>query len=58
MPLNISTWEADLCEFEAFLVYIVSSRTVRTIAQRNPVLKNKTKQKANMVKCMYDLNSG
>jgi hypothetical protein len=34
-----------LCEFEASLVYTVSSRTVRTI-QRNPVFKtNKQKRK-------------
>ena len=35
---NPSTWEA-----EASLVYTVSSRTARA-TQRNPVLKNKTKQ--------------
>jgi hypothetical protein len=34
----------DLCEFEASLVYRVSSRIARA-TQRNPVLKNKTKQK-------------
>jgi hypothetical protein len=34
-----------ISEFEASLVYRVSSRTARA-AQRNPVLKNKTKQKA------------
>jgi hypothetical protein len=35
----------QISEFEASLVYRVSSRTVRAI-QRNPVLKNKkTKQK-------------
>jgi hypothetical protein len=33
----------QISEFEASLVYRVSSRTARTI-QRNPVLKNKTKQ--------------
>jgi hypothetical protein len=32
-----------ISEFEASLVYKVSSRTARAI-QRNPVLKNKTKQ--------------
>jgi hypothetical protein len=32
-----------ISEFEASLVYRVSSRTVRA-TQRNPVLKNKTKQ--------------
>jgi capsid protein len=36
--------QVDLCEFEASLVYRVSSRTARA-TQRNPVLKNKTKQK-------------
>jgi hypothetical protein len=35
-----SRWISD---FEASLVYKVSSRTARAI-QRNPVLKNKTKQ--------------
>jgi hypothetical protein len=35
-------WSAS--EFEASLVYKVSSRTARAI-QRNPVSKNKTKQK-------------
>jgi hypothetical protein len=33
----------QISEFEASLVYRVSSRTARAI-QRNPVLKNKTKQ--------------
>jgi hypothetical protein len=33
----------QISEFEASLVYKVSSRTARAI-QRNPVLKNKTKQ--------------
>jgi hypothetical protein len=33
----------QISEFEASLVYKVSSRTARTI-QRNPVLKSKTKQ--------------
>ena len=40
--------QADLSELEANLVYIVSSRTAKTITQRNPVFKtktNKTKQK-------------
>jgi hypothetical protein len=42
---NPSTWEAEtVSEFEASLVYSVSSRTARAI-QRNPVSKNKTKQK-------------
>ena len=42
---NPSTWEARggrISEFEASLVYRVSSRTARAI-QRNPVLKNKQK---------------
>ena len=34
----------DLCEFEASLVYRVSSRTARA-TQRSPVSKKKTKQK-------------
>ena len=36
--------QADLSEFEASLVYRVSSRTTRTVTERNPVSKNKTKQ--------------
>ena len=36
--------QVDLWEFEASLVYKVSSRTARAVKQRNPVLKNK-KQK-------------
>ena len=41
----------DLCEFEAGWVYKESSRTIKTIARRNPVLKEtqtneqKTKEK-------------
>jgi hypothetical protein len=44
---NPSTWEAEagwIFEFEAILVYRVSSRTARD-AQRNPVLKNKQTNK-------------
>ena len=33
--------EADLCEFEASLVYRTSSRTARTLTQRNPVSEKK-----------------
>jgi hypothetical protein len=45
---NPSTWEAEAggflsSEFEASLVYRVSSRTARAI-QRNPVSKNKNKK--------------
>ena len=38
---NPGTWEAqtDLCELKISLVYKASSRTVRTVTQRNPVLK-------------------
>jgi hypothetical protein len=36
--------DRQISEFEASLVYKVSSRTARTI-QRNPVLKKKKKQK-------------
>ena len=32
--------QADFCEFEAILVYRVSSRTGSKATQRNPVLKN------------------
>jgi hypothetical protein len=38
---NPSTWEAE--EFEASLVYKVSSRTARAI-QKNPVSKSKKKK--------------
>jgi hypothetical protein len=37
--------QEDLCEFEAGLVYIANSRTVSTVAWRNPVLKNKQANK-------------
>jgi hypothetical protein len=36
---NPSTWEAEAGEFEASLVYRVSSRTAKA-TQRNPVSKN------------------
>ena len=41
----VSLWSfvLDLCEFEASLVYRVSSRTTRA-TKRNPVWKNQTKQ--------------
>jgi hypothetical protein len=32
--------QADLCEFNACLIYRLSSRTTRAVAQRNPVSKN------------------
>ena len=45
---NPSTQEAEqagLCEFETSLVYRMSSRTARSIAQRSPILKeNKTNE--------------
>ena len=42
---NPSTWETGrFSEFEASLVYRMSSRTARAI-QRNPVSKKKQKQK-------------
>ena len=37
--------QVDLCEFKAGLVYRVSSRTVRAVIQRNPVLKNQKQMK-------------
>ena len=37
--------QVDLSEFEASLVYIASSRTARTVKQRNPVLKNQKTNK-------------
>ena len=44
-----STWETevDLYEYQASLVYKVSSRTGSKAAQRNPVSKNKQKEKKN-----------
>ena len=36
--------QVDLNEFEASLFYRVSSRTARTVKQRNPVLKNINKK--------------
>jgi hypothetical protein len=39
----------ELCEFEASLVYKVSSRTARAI-QRNPVSKNQKKKKKSCLK--------
>jgi hypothetical protein len=44
---NPSTWEAEtggISEFEASLVYRVSSRTARA-TQRNPVSENQKKKK-------------
>ena len=34
--------QADLYEFEASLVYRASSRTARSVTQRNPALKKET----------------
>jgi hypothetical protein len=45
MPLIPELGRQRQAEFKASLVYKVSSRTARPI-QRNPVLKNKNKQKA------------
>jgi hypothetical protein len=42
----------DLCEFEASLVYRVSSRTARA-TWRNPVLKNKNKKQTNKHKAVF-----
>jgi hypothetical protein len=35
----------DLCEFEANLIYIANSKTIRAVSQRNPVSKKKKKKK-------------
>ena len=46
--LNPSILEAeagDLCEFEASLVYKASSRTAKTVLQRNPVSKTNKQTK-------------
>ena len=37
--------QADLCEFEASLVYRTSSRTGYKATQRNPVLKNRERER-------------
>jgi hypothetical protein len=42
--LYLQQRQVDLCEFEASLVYRVSSRTARA-TQRNPVSENKNKNK-------------
>jgi hypothetical protein len=39
---NPSTWEAEISEFKASLVYRVSSRTARAV-QGNPVSEKKKK---------------
>jgi hypothetical protein len=43
MPTLGRQRQVELCEFKASLVYRVSSRTAKA-TQRNPFLKNKTKQ--------------
>ena len=35
----------DLCEFEVSLVYRESSRTAKTVTQRNPASKNQKEKK-------------
>ena len=42
----------DLCEFEASLVYVVSSRTAGA-TQRNPVWKNQNQPNSNQKKDGY-----
>jgi hypothetical protein len=36
---QVDLCDFDLCEFDASLVYKVSFGTIRTVTQRNPVLK-------------------
>ena len=43
--------QADLCRFEASLVYRVSSRTGFNATRRNPVSKNKNNNKIKNAKC-------
>jgi hypothetical protein len=54
---NPSTWEAEagrwISEFEASLVYRVSSRTARAI-QRNPISKDKKKKRKKEGKFFLD----
>ena len=45
IPALGSQRQADLCEFEVSLVYKASFRTAKTVTQRNPVSKNKKKEK-------------
>jgi len=40
--------QADLCEFEASLVYKASSRTIEAVIQRNPVSENLKKKVRNL----------
>ena len=47
IPALGSQKQTDWYEFETSLVYKVSSRTATAVSQRNPVLKNKTKQNKN-----------
>ena len=47
-------WKVDICEFEASLVYRVSSRTARAI-QINPVSKKKKKKKKKEMKLEHNL---
>ena len=48
--------QADLCEFEASLMYRASSRTISKAIQRNPVLKKKTMTMATVIKEMKSFN--
>lgn len=43
LPAFRRQMQADFCEFQASLVYEMSSRTVRKVTQRNPI-SNKQKQ--------------
>jgi hypothetical protein len=49
--------QRQACEFEASLVYKVSSRTARAI-QRNPVSKNKKKKKKDFSTAEASLGKG
>ena len=45
---NPSTWKAEAgksLEFETRLGYKVSSKTARTVTQKNPILKNQKKKR-------------
>ena len=43
--------QTDLCEFEASLAYKVSSRTARTVTQKNLVSKKKKIKEVEKKKC-------
>ena len=49
IPVLRNQTQAEVYELKASLIYKVNSSTARAETQRNPVLKNKTKPKKNIV---------